>query len=66
MDYIHAVLELLARWFLFDMNVFTKWWLYAPLFIPFMIYLCFFLIKWTVITLPIWLPLSKIFGSRNR
>lgn len=38
----------------FDLWVFSQWWLYAPLLIPFSLYLVFFFLKWTILTTPIW------------
>jgi hypothetical protein len=48
---------LLSFW-LFDIWVFSQWWLYAPLLIPAFFYTIFFFIKWIVLTAPIWLPIS--------
>jgi hypothetical protein len=40
------------------MWVFSQWWLYAPLGIPFIGYLMFFLFKWAIISAPIWIPIK--------
>ncbi len=44
--------------YLFDLWVFSQWWLYAPLMVPFAFYFTFFLFKWLVLTLPIWVALG--------
>ena len=46
----------LAEQWLYDIEVFSQWWMYACLLIPASLYLCFFIIKWIFLTLPIWLP----------
>lgn len=57
---LEQVIETLASWYMFDLWVFSQWWMYAPLFIPITLYLVFFLTKWLVLTLPIWLPFVHI------
>jgi hypothetical protein len=52
--------------FQFDMHMFSQWWMYVFMLIPVCAYFIFFLIKWWVITLPIWLPLAMILGSIKR
>lgn len=49
--------------FQFDMNAFSQWWMYALMLIPACAYFVFFLFKWFVITLPIWLPIVMILGA---
>lgn len=57
-----AIDFLISTWE-FDMWVFSQWWLYAPLLIPFLFYLVFYFLKWMIITLPLWLPFMMILGS---
>lgn len=40
----------------FDFHVMSQWWMYAPLLIPILLYAVFFMIKWFLITMPVWLP----------
>jgi len=49
--------------FQYDMHAFSHWWMYAFMLIPACAYFVFFFFKWFVITLPIWLPISMIFGT---
>lgn len=47
----------------FDLNVFTNKWMYIPLLIPIMFYCAFFLLKWSFLTAPIWIPFVIIASS---
>lgn len=49
-------LEFLWGAFQYDMDIFSQGWLYYWVLVPAAGYLCFFFIKWVVITAPIWLP----------
>lgn len=57
---IDEYLTLLWRFFQFDMRVFSNEWLYIPLLIPAFCYLIFFLVKWSVLTAPLWMPFTII------
>lgn len=48
--------------FIYDADVFSKWWLYVFFFIPFIFYLMFFVMKWAFLTAPLWLPVAFVFG----
>lgn len=54
------ILNVLQQLYLFDVWVFSQWWLYAPLLIPAMFYFAFFVVKWAVLTLPVWYPIVTI------
>lgn len=45
---------------LFDMDVFSRPWIYWCFLIPAVCYLSFFFIKWAVLTAPVWLPVALI------
>lgn len=53
-------LELLYGFFLYDLDVFSKWWLYLPLCIPAAFYFAFFLVKWIVLLMPVIIILNSI------
>ena len=57
---METIIDTLTSLWLFDIWVFSQWWLYVPLLIPALVYLAFFFVKWVVITAPIWLPLLII------
>jgi hypothetical protein len=58
-----GVLETLSVLWQFDIWVFSQWWLYAPLFIPFFFYMMFFMLKWVILTLPVWMPVCIVLGA---
>ena len=57
-----AVLSELSSWFLFDLWVFTRWWVYVTVF-PIAIYIPFFFLKWMMVTAPIWLSVTAIINT---
>ena len=59
------IVQMLFEFWKFDMMVYSQWWLYAPLLIPAIFYTIFFMLKWSIITAPVWLPLSIVFKSFN-
>lgn len=59
------ILNVLQQLYLFDIWVFSQWWLYAPLLIPAMFYLMFFVVKWVVLTLPVWYPIVTIITAMS-
>jgi len=63
---IDTILQTLLRLWLFDVWVLSQWWLYAPLCIPAMFYLCFMLLKWATLSMPVWLPINLIAQAFRR
>jgi hypothetical protein len=55
-----SIAQILFDFWKFDMWVYSQWWLYAPLLIPFVFYTAFFFSKWAIITAPIWIPIRAI------
>lgn len=53
--------EILLSMFQYDMEVFSKPWLYYTV-LPVIGYLIFFFVKWIVLTTPFWMPFSMILG----
>lgn len=53
-------INILYNQFSFDIMVFSQWWMYAPMLIPVCCYVIFFVVKWAVLTIPIWMPISMI------
>jgi len=66
---MNEVIDVLVSFWLFDVAVFSSPWLYIPFLIPFMFYLMFFFIKWSLLTAPLWLPLKILItawkGDKN-
>lgn len=44
----------------YDMGVYSQWWMYVLLFIPFTFYSMFFIIKWYILLAPITITLSVV------
>ncbi|EKD89610.1 MAG: hypothetical protein ACD_33C00034G0007 [uncultured bacterium] len=63
---MEIILNKLIELWLYDIEVFSQTWLYAWLLVPAMFYLMFFMIKWTVLTTPLWLPIVIIINSFKR
>jgi len=49
--------------FQYDIDVFSQGWLYYCLLVPAIGYFIFFVLKWVVLTAPIWIPIRMIFGG---
>jgi hypothetical protein len=60
MKYLENYLALLWRMFEYDIHVFSQLWMYQWVLVPAIAYLIFFLVKWAVLTIPIWLPIMLI------
>lgn len=54
------MIELLLELWRWDVKVMSSPWMYWPLLIPIQFFLVFFLVKWTVLTAPLWIPLAII------
>ncbi len=59
-EIITAYINLLWHQFQYDVNMLSKPWMYWAIFIPAIFYSIFFVIKWTLLTMPIWLPIKHI------
>lgn len=62
------VINKLVELWLYDIEVFSQAWLYYWVLIPAMFYFVFFLIKWSVLTAPLWIPITiiiSVFKSKN-
>lgn len=64
--------ELIWNAFQYDIEVFSKPWIYYWILIPALGYLVFFFVKWAVLTTPLWLPvylalspIKNIFKNRD-
>jgi hypothetical protein len=56
-ELFYKYLNILYDYFLYDISVFSNWWMYAPLLIPAILYLIFCLFKWSFLLIPIWMPI---------
>ena len=62
---LEKYLELLWEQFQNDMDIFSKPWMYYLALIPASAYLIFFIVKWAVLTTPVWLPPFLVLQSFN-
>jgi len=60
------IAQMLFEFWKFDMMIYSQWWMYAPLLIPVLLYTVFFMMKWSIITAPVWLPFFIIFRSLRK
>ena len=63
MEILEKYLNFLWEMFMYDMDVFSKGWIYAWVLIPAIGYFIFFWIKWIVLTIPVWMPLRMILSG---
>lgn len=56
------VLDILYGFYIYDLEVLSQQWIYWTI-IPGIVYLIFFVLKWAVLTLPVWLPIKIILDS---
>lgn len=56
------VLDILYGFYIYDLEVFSQPWIYWTI-IPAIVYLAFFVVKWTVLTLPVWFPIKILLDS---
>jgi hypothetical protein len=61
-EVLDAYVRKLYELFLYDTEVMSQSWMYWCV-VPIVVYAVFFLIKWTLLTAPLWLPVSLAFGS---
>lgn len=55
-----TILDLLMQQYLFDVHSLSQPWMYYWLLIPALSYVGFMAVKWAVLTMPIWIPVSLI------
>lgn len=60
------IVQMLFEFWKFDMMIYSQWWMYAPFLIPVLFYTVFFIMKWSIITAPVWLPFSIIVRSLRK
>lgn len=60
---VDKILQTLYGFWVYDMEVFSNVWMYAPLCLPAVVYLGLFFLKWSVVTAPVWLPIALIFRA---
>jgi len=61
-----AYLNKLYELFTYDIGVMSQGWMYYWLLIPITFYLVLFIVKWIVLTAPIWLPIHLALGGLSK
>jgi len=68
MEQTIAALDLLIATYIgflqYDIEVFSDPWLYIPLLVPFAFYLVYFVVKWYILLIPLWLPVMLVKSRR--
>jgi hypothetical protein len=65
-EIITAYINFLWKVFQFDMDMYTKWWMWVFIAVPAVLYTVFFFAKWAVMTAPVWLPVFlALTGFKN-
>lgn len=59
-DVIDQYMNFLLNAFKYDMEVFSKPWIYICLLIPAILYFWFFVMKWYILLFPVWFPVRVI------
>ena len=59
------IAEALLDMYLRDIEIMSQPWMYWWRLIPITFYVVFFLIKWAILTAPIWLPVAIIAKARS-
>lgn len=60
---MERIATLLIEQYEYDLAVLSQPWMYWCLLIPAIVYTAFFIIKWSVLTAPVWLPLVYVFRA---
>ncbi len=59
-DILTAYINLLWNQFQYDVSILSQPWMYWLLCIPAIGYGMFFILKWALLTMPIWLPVKNV------
>jgi len=57
------LIDLYVRLLEQDLEIFGEKWMYIPFLVPITFFIVFFLIKWALLTAPIWIPLKIAFSG---
>ena len=57
---LSQLVDMICKSLIFDIAVMGNPWMYYPLLIPAVIYTLAMTLKWTAITMPIWLPIRMV------
>lgn len=60
---MERITTILVEQYEYDIAVLSQPWMHWCLLIPAIAYTTFFIVKWSVLTAPVWLPLAYVFGA---
>lgn len=58
---MQEIQQMLIQQYLYDIENLSNIWMYIPLCIPAFFYFVFMVCKWSVLTMPLWIPFSAAF-----
>lgn len=56
---MNRILDMLAYQWLYDVSVLSQGWMIFTIF-PAMLYMVFMIFKWTILTMPVWIPFAVV------
>jgi hypothetical protein len=56
---MNRILDMLADQWLYDVSVLSQGWMIFTIF-PAMFYMVFMVFKWTILTMPVWIPFAVV------
>jgi len=59
---MNKIFEILIDLYIYDVEVLSQPWVLWTI-VPGILYMCFMFLKWTVLTCPLWLPITIILGA---
>jgi hypothetical protein len=57
---MNRIIEIYIEQFEYDVAIMSQPWMYLCILIPILCYMCFFLVKWAVLTAPFWIPIAIV------
>jgi len=61
---MNEIARILLEQYQFDVSVMSQPWMYWWLLLPITAYVAFFLVKWAMLTAPLWLPIALVLGAK--
>ncbi len=64
-ELLESYLNKLYYYWQYDLTVFENEWLYIPFLLPAIGYIVFFILKWSILTAPFWIPIRMSLKGIN-
>ena len=62
---MQKLIEVLVSLWLYDIDILSQWWVIVTVF-PALLYFAFMIIKWTILTCPLWVVVLWATGNFKR